>query len=208
MVQHAKSLGAPPYCFRRCEVPCSGYTKCVGAPLAFPSDEYFILCVNKSFPLTLCCQAGLHLSETERQPHGDPQQGRWDWKVGCGYTSGDEAGVILWSDISCLERGGSRIVFHVRHALGTSGVGGWFKKTKTAPPDLWEWKIPFESVLLWSGGSVHVTALCLHHSLQWPVNSELFQGSKGAGEGRGVQVGESRVFSYLLFLLLLFFNHL
>lgn len=34
--------------------------------------------------------------------------------------------VILWSDISCLERGGSRIVFHVQHALETSGVGGWF----------------------------------------------------------------------------------
>lgn len=125
MVQHAKSLGALTYCFHRCEVLCSGYTKCVGTPLAFPSDEYFILCVNKSFSLALCCQAGLHLSETERQLHGDPQQRRWDWKVGCGYTTGNKAEVILWSDISRLERGGSDCVSCSTY-FRNERVGGWF----------------------------------------------------------------------------------
>lgn len=66
------------------------------------------------FPLTPCCQAGLHLPETERQLHGDPQQRRWDWKVGGGSTTGDKTGVILrtelWSDISCLKRSGSDCV--------------------------------------------------------------------------------------------------
>lgn len=124
-----KSLGALTYCFHRCEVLCSGYTKCVGTPLAFPSDEYFILCVNKSFSLALCCQAGLHLSETERQLHGDPQQRRWDWKVGCGYATGNKAEVILWSDsLWSVWREAARIVFHVQHTLETSGSEGGFKK--------------------------------------------------------------------------------
>lgn len=32
-----------------------------------------------------------------------------------------------------------------------------------------------------NGRRVHVTSLSLHHPLQWPLNSELFQESKGVG---------------------------
>ena len=45
------------------------------------------------FPLALCCQAWLHLPETERQLHGDPQQRRRDRKVGCIFTAGRAARV-------------------------------------------------------------------------------------------------------------------
>lgn len=112
----------------------------------------WILSLSPLFPRCLP-QAGLHLSETERQLHGDPQQRRWDWKVGllCGYTTGDRVGVIqlmeLWSYISHPQREGSQIVLRVptevRNNRGRAGRGLFLEAARSdqnAPTDLEEWK--------------------------------------------------------------------
>lgn len=119
------------------------------------------------------CQAGLHLSEAERQPHGDPQQRRRDREVGCGAAAA--ASDSLCSDASCRLLVSECVYTEIWIMVLTPHLSYWFYLRKFRGETVWK---------LWSVGGVGVTTYSLHHALQRPVNSELFReawGERGGG---------------------------